>query len=103
MHSYLKAWGRPGLAKLKRIVSRKNIHKKIHFYLGKNDQSLLSVLTLEKINTEIAEFVNIVDPDESTHYKLPHLNLQYLPSSFGFINKIQFILKVFRNFADIIL
>ena len=30
---------------------------------------------------KIAEFANIVDPDEVAHYELPHLDLHYLPSS----------------------
>ena len=32
-----------------------------------------------------------------------HLDLQCLPSSLQFFNIIQFILKVFQNFADVIL
>ena len=60
-------------------------------------------LTLKAPNTTIAEFANTVDPDETAHNEPSHLDLQCLPSSLCFFNIIQFILKVFRNFADVIL
>ena len=54
-------------------------------------------------NTTIAEFANTVNPDETAHNEPSHLDLQCLPSSLRFLNIIQFILQVFRNFADVIL
>ena len=45
-----------------------------------------------------AEFANTVDPNEPSH-----LDLQYWPSSPLLFNIIQFELKVFGNFADVIL
>ena len=52
-------------------------------------------------NTTIADFANTVDPDETAHNS--HQDLQCLPSSLLFFNIIQFILKVFPKFADVIL
>ena len=49
-------------------------------------------------NTTKAEFANTVDPDEPSH-----LDLQCWHSSLSFFNKMLFILKVFQNFADVIL
>ena len=56
-------------------------------------------------NTTIAELANTVDPDETAHNEPSHLDLQLLHSSHSFFNihVMQFILKVFRNFSDIIL
>ena len=59
-------------------------------------------LTNKAPNTTIADFANTVDPDETAHNEPSHLDLQCLPSCFLFFNIIQFIFKVFRNFADII-
>ena len=59
------------------------------------------VLTRKAPNTTIAKFENTVDPDETAHYEPSHLDLQCLPSSFLFFNIMQFILKVFQNFADV--
>ena len=56
-------------------------------------------------NTRRAEFANTVDPDEMAHNEPSHLDLQCLPSSpliFNIIH-VQFELKVFGNFADVIL
>ena len=39
-------------------------------------------LTLQVPETKTAEFANSVDLDEVAHYKPPHLDLHYLPSSF---------------------
>ena len=68
MHSYLEAWVRPGQAILKRIVSRKYIHKKIHFYLGKNGQSLLSCqprVTVTSVLFTIVKYnINLYSPLE---------------------------------------
>ena len=49
-------------------------------------------------NTTKAEFANTVDPNETAH-----LDLQYLPSCPLIFDIIQFELKVFGNFADVIL
>ena len=57
-------------------------------------------LTRKAPNTTIAVFANTVDPDEMAHNEPSHLDLQCLPSSLWFFNKIQFILKVFPNFAE---
>ena len=38
-------------------------------------------LTRKAPNTTIAKFANTVDPDETDHNKLSHLDLQCLPSS----------------------
>ena len=38
-------------------------------------------LTHEAPNTTTVEFVNTVDPDETSHYEPSHLDLQCLPSS----------------------
>ena len=46
------------------------------------------------LNTTIAEFANIEDPDETAH-----LDLQCLPSSPLIFNILQFELKTFENFA----
>ena len=54
-------------------------------------------------NTAKAEFANTVDPDETAHYELSHLDPQCLLSSPLIFNMIQFELKVFENFADVIL
>ena len=51
-------------------------------------------------NTTKAEFANTVDPDETAHKELSHLDLQCLPSSPLIFNIIQFELKVFENFAN---
>ena len=61
------------------------------------------VLTLKASNTTIAEFANTVDQDEMAHYEPSHLNPQCLPSGPLIFNIIQFELKVFENFADVIL
>ena len=61
-----------------------------------------TLLTPKAPNT-IAEFANTVDPDETAHNEPSHQDLQFLPSSLRFFNKKHFILKVFRNFADVIL
>ena len=53
-------------------------------------------------NTTIAKFTNTVEPDETAHNELSHLDLQCLPSNLWFFNIIQFLLN-FRNFADVIL
>ena len=50
-----------------------------------------------------SEFANTVDLDETAHNEPSHLDLQCLPSSPLICNKIQFELKVFGNFADVIL
>ena len=55
-----------------------------------------SCLTHKTPNITIAAFANIVDPDETAHYEPSHLDLQCF-------NIIQFILKVFQIFTDVIL
>ena len=40
-------------------------------------------------NTTIAEFANLVDPDEMAHDELSHLDLQCLPSRLQIFNIIQ--------------
>ena len=61
---------------------------------GQNFKLLcLYKLTRKVPNTTIAEFANTVDPDDN---EPAHLDLQVLPSSFQFVNIIQFILKVFE-------
>ena len=56
-------------------------------------------LNLKAPNTIKAAFANTVDPDETAHNEPSHLDLQCLPASLKFFN---FILKVLRNFADLI-
>ena len=63
----------------------------------------MTSLTRNAPNTTIAEFPNIVDPDEMAQNELSHLDLQCLPSSPKSFHMIQFELKVFENFADVIL
>ena len=54
--------------------------------------------------TTKAEFANTVDPDETAHHEPSHLDLQCLSSSPFIFNIIKlFELKVFENFADVIL
>ena len=60
-------------------------------------------LTFKAPNTTIAEFANTADPDETAHNEPSHLDLQCLPSEICFFNIKQFLLKDFRNFADVIL
>ena len=57
-------------------------------------------LTLKEPNTTKAIFANTADDDEMAHNEPSHLNLQCLLSSLCFFNIIQFLLKVFRNFAE---
>ena len=52
-------------------------------------------------NTTKAEFAKTMDPDETAHNELSHLDLQCLPSSPFFNMTVE--LKVFGNFADVIL
>ena len=63
----------------------------------------LSYLTLKAPDTTIAIFANTADPDETAHNEPSHLDLQCLPSKVLFFNIKQFLLKVFRNFANVIL
>ena len=53
--------------------------------------------------TTKAEFANTVDPDETAHNEPSHLDPQCWSSSILIYNKIQFKMKVFENFADVIL
>ena len=62
-----------------------------------------TLLTRKAPNTTIADFANTVDTNEIAHNEPSHLDLQCLPTSLSFFNIIQFILKVFQNFADVIL
>ena len=55
-------------------------------------------LTCKAPNTTIAEFANTVDPDETAHMSRLIWIYSVCPLFF-----IQFILKVFRKFADVIL
>ena len=50
-----------------------------------------------------AAFANTIGPDETAHDEPSYLDLQCLPSSLLFFNTTQSLLKVFRNFADVIL
>ena len=59
--------------------------------------------TLKAPNTTKADFANTVDPDKTAHNEPSHQDPQCLPSSILIYNIIQFELKVFENFADIIL
>ena len=61
------------------------------------------ILTRKAPNTTIAEFANTVDTDETAHNEPLRQDLQCLPPSLLFFNIIQGILKVFQNFADVIL
>ena len=61
------------------------------------------VLTPKAPNTTTAEFANTADPDETAHNEQSHLDLQSLPSGPLIFNIIQFELKVFENFADVML
>ena len=54
-------------------------------------------------HTTKAEFANTVDPDETADNEPSHLDPQCLPSSPLIFNMIQFELKVFVKFADVIL
>ena len=54
-------------------------------------------------STTKAELANTVDPDETAHNEPSHLDLQCLSSSPLIFNMTQFELKVFGNFADVIL
>ena len=63
---------------------------------------VFELLTCKVPNTTIAEFANTADPDETAH-KRSHQDLPCLPSNLWFFNIIQFELKVFGSFADIIL
>ena len=64
---------------------------------------MIGALACKAPNTSIDDFANAVVPDETAHYELSNLDLQCLPSSLRFFKIIQFILKVFRKFADRIL
>ena len=67
-------------------------------------QQAKPLLARKAPNTTIAEFANTIDPDETAHNEPSHLDLQCLPSIFFlFFNIKQFLLKVFRKFADVIL
>ena len=68
------------------------IRRFIHVYISRE-------LAKQKApNTTTAEFANTVDPDETAQNEPSHLDIQ-----FWFFNMIQLILKVFRNFAGVIL
>ena len=63
----------------------------------------MNILSLKAPSTTKAEFANTVDPDETAHYEPSHLDLHCLPSSPLIFNMINFELKDFENFADVIL
>ena len=82
---------------LKEADGKANLFKLISCHISE------SSLTRKAPYTTKAEFANTVDPDETAQYEPSHLDLQCLSSGLLSFNIIQFILKVFRNFADIIL
>ena len=61
------------------------------------------ILKAPSTTTTIAKFADTADPDETAHNKPSHLDLQSLPSRLLIFHIIQFILKVFHNFAGVIL
>ena len=60
-------------------------------------------LSLKVQNTTKAEFANTVDPDETAHKEPSYLDLHCLPSCPLIFNLIQFELKAFQNFPEVIL
>ena len=51
--------------------------------------------------TKTAEFTNSINPDEETHYELPHLDPHCLSSSFESSIWYSLVKHNYQNFADV--